>query len=223
MKKIHYLGILLLIASASYTTQGQVQMMNEISITPPTLNNADSDDLTEILQTSLEYPVNSLNRGLQGTEVIQFAISTTGKIEDITVINSVSEEIDKEVILAIQQTSGKWKPGTIDQEPSKMTRELSLLFAIYSLDDMLVTARTHLQKGNKLMFSKNKLERALRQYNKAYALFPNEESVLLARNLCLKALGHTTDTENNKSANMSNDELFISFNEPVTLITAAAE
>jgi TonB family protein len=223
MKKLHYLGILMLIASVSYTTHAQNQMMNEITITPPMLNSANSDDLTELLQTALEYPVNSRNRGLQGTEVIRFSVSTTGTIEDITVINSVSKEIDREVIRAIQTTSGKWEPGTIDQDPLKMNREVSLLFALYSPDDMLITARKNIRKGNKLMYSRNKPERALRYYNMAYALFPNEKSVMLPRNCCLKRLGYPTYTEKNKPAFMLSDEFFMSLVEPITLLTASTE
>jgi TonB family protein len=230
MKNLLYLGFLLLIASTSNTAYSQIQLMNEICISPPTIKNDNPVDLYSFLLSSLEYPVNSLNNKIEGTEVVRFSVSTSGTIEDITVINSVSREIDREIIRVLQNTSGNWEPGTIDGEPLKMVRELSLSFVLDSYKDMLKTAQKFIQKGNRLMYAKNKPGRALHYYNKASILFPNEEGVLIPRKYCLDRLGRTSEAnevnermeflaEQNKSVMVPFGENFISLIEPISPLT----
>jgi len=192
MKTLNSLGLLLLIVSVSYTANAQIQMMNEMSITPPSYKTAAYENLHDFLKASVEYPSRSVKAGLQGTEVIRFSVTPCGNIEDISVINSVSDEIDMEVIRALRKTNGKWEPGTIDGEASKLTGEVSLIFALNSYEDILQDARYYLQTGNSLMFKKNKPEKALYYFGKAYELFPNEESVLLSLGTCLNKLGQTS-------------------------------
>jgi TonB family protein len=227
MKKLYFLGFLLLIVSASYSANAQIQVLNEMSITPPTLQNEEYDNMIDFLENSIEYPVHSINRGQQGTEVIRFSVSDMGTIEDITVINSVSDEIDREVIAALQETNGKWNPGSIDGQPTTMERELALSFVLFSFDNMLNTAKNYLQKGNKLMYVEYKPEKAIKYYNMAYTLFPCESSVLLVRWLCLEKLGRLEDAkevrerlefleQRNRSHKTPVGDEIIAFIEPIT-------
>ena len=63
MKKLYFLGFLLLIVSASYSANAQIQVLNEMSITPPTLQNEEYDNMIDFLENSIEYPVPSVPVG----------------------------------------------------------------------------------------------------------------------------------------------------------------
>lgn len=193
MKKLYFLGVLLLIVSAPYLANAQIQSLNEMSISPPSFQNEEFNNLSTLLQNSLDYPIASINNGLQGKEVIRFSVSSFGTIEDITVINSVSEEIDREVISVILETSGKWKPGSINGQQTKMTKEIALSYVLYSYDDMLKAANNYMQKGNKLMFLKHNPKKAIKYFNQAYTLFPYEPNVLFVRGICLQKLERLDD------------------------------
>jgi len=229
MKKVHIIGLLLLIVTASYTAQAQIQSLDGVSISPPAFNSESSDNLNDYLLSNLEYPYGTFNQGLQGTEVVRFSVTTFGAISNITVLNSVSKEVDREVKRVLQRTGGNWNPGTVNGKPSEMTRELSLAFVLYSYQDMLKTANNHIQRGNKLVFEKNKPERALEYFNKAAKLFPNESSILYMQWYCLDQLDRGTEADavreryeflasQHENKIHKNRNEVISFVDPVTVI-----
>lgn len=220
MKKLHYLGILLLMASASYTALGQSRLMNEMTITPPVYQNTLYNSLNELLQNTLQYPEKSLNFEHQGTEVVRFAISSSGTIENISIINSVSREIDDEVIQVLNSTKGNWKPGTVDGKERTMVKEISLVYALNSIDDLLNTANYYMQKGNKQLIKRDNPEKALKYYEMACSLLPNDPSVLLLKGCCLDQLGLAEDAkinqerisflvENDRTTSFPESEIFL--------------
>ncbi len=196
MKKLFSIGLLLVFISAYYNAFSQNKLLNEMTITPPSFRNEYYENLNVLLRASLEYPSSAIYDGFQGTEVIRFAISDAGEIEDFIVVNSVCEDIDSEVLRVLQNTNGKWDPGAIDGEPTTMVREISVVFALHSIQDMLETAQYYLKKANELMFIKNKPEKALYYYCKAASLFPNNESILIFRGYCFNQLGRTEEASN---------------------------
>lgn len=186
---------MLALAAVICTVNAQVQHLSEMSITPPTFQSGDHDNLAHLIQSSLEYPNKSLYEGIQGTEVIRFTVSGTGTVEHITVINSVSQEIDRVVSRTLEETSGKWKPGTIDGQQTGMDKEIALSFVLYSSENMLKEANYYMLKANRLMFLKDKPGRALEYYNKAFNLYPYDQGVLIAKAFCLQKLGRDEEAE----------------------------
>lgn len=232
MKKLHFLIALLLVAAISGTTNAQKQSINEISISPPNFQNGEYENLTDYLQNTLVYPSTSINAFIEGTEVLRFSVTAAGNIADIEVINSVSEEIDKEVVQALKETSGKWQAGSIDGRAKTMTREVAISFVLNSYDDMLKSANNHMQKGNNLLFNKRKPEKALNYYRKAYTLFPYESGVASVTGLCLERLGRSEEArimwdrieelnQRDGSTLSSKEEELISWLDPVTIIHAS--
>ena len=180
MKNLVFLASMLI----SVFTFAQNQDLNEIKVTAPSFQSNIFESVNDFLTNSVEYPEASKNAGLQGTEVIQFTVSNDGKISDFKVINSVSPEIDIEVIRSLEATNGKWKPGTTDGSPTAMPTEVSLVFFLHSPENLIETAKQYQQKGNTWMYVKNNPEKALKYYNRGIKLLPNEESLLAARILC---------------------------------------
>lgn len=197
MKKLLSSGFILAFISVCFFTFGQNQQLNELSITPPSFHSSYYENINELLEASIEYPVTAINEGRQGTEVIRFVITPNGKIEDFYVLNSVSKEIDETVIRALQTSNGLWNPGMIDEEPSAMVKQVSVTFVRNSLEDMMKTANRYMQKANKRMFILQKPEKALKFYNQAAVLLPNNECVILVQSYCLKKLGYNDEAKKN--------------------------
>jgi tetratricopeptide (TPR) repeat protein len=180
---------MLLTASVAF---GQEQKLNEIKVTAPQFRNEIFHSANDFLEHSVEFPAKSKNAGLQGTEVIQFTVTTEGQVTDFMVINSVSTEIDLEVIRILEVTNGKWTPGTVNGEPVAMTKEVSVVFKNNPATNFAELANKHLQKGNQALFVKNQPEKALKYFNRGITLLPNDETLLVVRGLCKYKLGDET-------------------------------
>ena len=121
-----------------------------------------------------------------GTEVIAFVVTSTGELEDFRVVNSVSKQMDEEMIRVLKETSGSWQPGLFKGEPVKTEYEVAMAF-IPSNFDPVQEAKKYLINGNSLIYKNPR--RALKFINEAYRLLPCCESVLVARSVCKAELG----------------------------------
>jgi TonB family protein len=154
------------------------------------------ESLNDYLNKMVQYPQQSVQCCLQGTEVVEFTVTSTGEVTAFNVINSVCPKIDEEVIRAIKSTGGKWMPGTVNNEPADMKQEISVVFQLCSDREFINRAKQFAQKGNKLLFDQNKPAQALKYFNRAIIYLPSEENLLAARGLCLFNLGDTTGAMN---------------------------
>ncbi len=189
MKNLMYLaGILLAINSF-----GQVREMKDDQVQMPCLNMVSSDypeqNIDDFLRKNVNYPEISVERRIQGTEVIQFTVTPKGRLTKFKVLNSLSPEIDKELYRVLRMTSGKWNPGILEGKPVEMRQEVSINFFIDPIQFIIADAKDYLEKGNKLMYSKNKPRKAIYFYDKGIRLLPNDETLLAARGLCKFKLG----------------------------------
>jgi TonB family protein len=171
---------------------GQEQELNEIQVTAPQFQSEIFYSANDFLEHAVEFPAKSKNAGLQGTEVIQFTVTTDGDITDFIVINSVSPEIDQEVIRILEVTNGKWAPGTVNGKPATMGKEVSVVFKNNPAINFVDLANKHLQKGNQALFIKDQPEKALKHFNQAINFLPNDETLLAVRGLCKYKLGDET-------------------------------
>ena len=170
--------------------------VEEMQITPPKfpakmvlVHGQTAGSIDEYLKQHVLYPARSAHNHVLGTEVIQFEVSPSGTLSSFQVINSVSLEIDQEVIRILETTSGNWVPGTIDGVPSSQVREVSLTFKPNEDYDLVAHAMAFHDQGNRIMFLKKDPKRALKYYNQAIMLLPSEESILAARCCCKCELG----------------------------------
>ncbi len=187
--------IFLVIALIALTGAGQEtdeNYFNESNTTQPRFLGSQSfvnDELTMesvqvYLTKMLEYPQKSLECFQQGTEVVEFIVTADGKPTAFNIVNSVCQEMDEEVIRAIKTTNGKWVPGTVNGKPADLKQEISVIFTIYSYEEYMENAQKIVQKGNHYLFVHNKPKKALKYFNRAITLLPNEECLLVARSLC---------------------------------------
>jgi TonB family protein len=123
MKTKIIFAISMLVATFAF---GQNQDLQEIKVTAPQFRSDLFQNINDFLLSGIEYPVESLKAGDEGTEVIQFVVTPKGNVTDIVVINSVSEIIDLEVKRILEITSGMWTPGAVNGEPVAMEKEISV-------------------------------------------------------------------------------------------------
>ena len=193
MKTTVIIAACILMATVSFAQNPKI---NEIEVTAPKFQSELYQSENDFLNNNVAYPEASKNAGLQGTEVVEFIVTQSGKIKDINVVNSVSPEIDNEVIRLLETTNGKWTPGTTDGNPVNMKTEVSVAFFLHSAENMVKAAKDYQQKGNHWMFEKNNPEKAIKFYNRGIVLLPNEESLLAMRGLCNYQLGNEKEATN---------------------------
>jgi TonB family protein len=174
---------------------GQNQDLQEIKVTAPQFHSELFQNINDFLLSGIEYPVESIKAGNEGTEIIQFVVTPKGNITDIEVINSVSDNIDLEVIRLLEISSGKWIPGTANGEQVAMKKEISIVFKISQKSNFVAQAKSYLIYGNKMLFVKNRPEKALKYFDKSVKLLPNEETLLAVRGLCKYEIGDTVGAQ----------------------------
>jgi len=124
-----------------------------------------------------------------GTVVVEFVVTDNGELKDYRVINSVSDELDQEVIQALEGTRGMWIPGLINGYPAPMKKLVSLVFTPDNGSDLVQAAKEYFNQGNELLYTKENPKRALKYFNEAVRLLPYEKDLLGVRSLCKYRLG----------------------------------
>jgi len=155
-----------------------------INSTVPILLEGKFPTIENYLGKNVTYPAVAVKDLRQGTEVVKFIVSTKGEVSNIEIINSVSNEIDDEVIAALKTTNGMWKPGNNNGIPVAMEKEVSVVFRLedarYSFN---VLGKRYYSKGADFLFNKQNPKNALKFFDKGITLFPNDISMLAIRGL----------------------------------------
>ena len=175
----------------------------EVKVTPPKftgvqnaitiLNEGRVESIQEYLAKNVIYPEEDAKKFNQGTEVVQFTVSTTGEISDFVIINGLSTQIDEEVIGVLQKTSGMWVPGYNNSNPVEMEKEVYVTFKINGIPhplDFKAHGTKYFVKGGDLLLTDNNPKKALKYYDKAVRLIPYDESLLLMRGFARYGVGN---------------------------------
>ncbi len=76
----------------------------------PTFMGGDENTFTRWIAERLVYPAEAKTNGKQGRIILQFVISSTGKLTDVKVLRGVDPTLDKEAVRVVS-SSPLWKPG----------------------------------------------------------------------------------------------------------------
>jgi len=145
--------------------------------------------INDFLSCNIQYPEESLNNSIQGTEVIHFIVSPEGEVTSVNIVNSVSPEIDNEMLRLLKATSGNWVPAKLKGVPIAKEKEISVVFKLEGTEDFVAMARDYAKRGNKKFFTKKEPEKAMKFYDMAINLLPNDDCLLTMRGLCKLELG----------------------------------
>lgn len=199
MKATLSIAISLLMAFFSFAqneTQISQSNISEIKVTPPEFSDhIVTNEKSLIGNYMMENFRTPENNNAQGTEVVQFTVTSKGKVTDFKVINSVSHAIDQEMIRVLKTTIGMWKPGYNNNNPVDMTKEVSMIFYIEkelkkpTVELFKEWAAVSFRKGNKALFENQNTNKALRFFNEGINYLPYDKSLLLLRGVCRYELG----------------------------------
>lgn len=145
------------------------------------------------MSTNIQFPEKAIQNLTQGTCVVQYVVTEKGTLADFKVLNSVSKEIDNEVIRILKTTDGMWTPSLFNnEEPVAMEQEISIAFKNSELGnytDFVVLGRKKFSKGSELFFMKNNPKKALRFYDEGVVLLPKDKGLLLVRGMARYEVG----------------------------------
>lgn len=177
-------------------------MERDIEVSPPVFTGVQQDiqpaqsiSIEGYIADNIQYPKQDLKFRQEGTEVIQFTVKTDGSLSDFEVINSVSSEMDDEIIRILRTTDGMWKPGLNNDGPVAMQREVAVALKISEdgnpehLTDFTEKARSYFMRGSKLLYTKNHPRRALSNLNTGIRFLPYDTNLLVMRGYARYALG----------------------------------
>jgi hypothetical protein len=145
--------------------------------------------ISDYLIKSMEFPEGSMGFGLLGSEVVEFVVTADGGLTDYQVINSISTNIDEEVIRVLKETSGTWTPAIKNGRPVAMKSEVSVVFKPNDNYNLTEIAEKLGEKGAEELLVKMAPKKALKLYSRALLMRPYEEKFLAARSLCKYEMG----------------------------------
>lgn len=103
-------------SSEGKKTKGQDGIIQyyECDQMPTFLNSSDPRKfLEQWVYQYLKYPASAVRDGIQGRVMVEFVIEKDGKVSNVRVVRSVSEELDHEAVKVVA-ASPKWKPGKVN-------------------------------------------------------------------------------------------------------------
>jgi tetratricopeptide (TPR) repeat protein len=135
------------------------------------------------LYTQLTYPLEDLKRKRQGIVLVSFKIKSDGSLDSIIPLEFKSKAAAADLITAIQNTSGFWRPTIIQGNPEAYT----YLVACYYRINNKPKVETEFLKAKK-DFSEKKYEKTIKKCKKALKDFPYDPDIYLLMVRAYKAL-----------------------------------
>lgn len=169
---------------------------NEDETTKPGINNVlepafngttEVPGIKEYIEGNLCLPKIAQTWGVEGTVVVHFKVLPTRDLSEFQVIQSLSPEFDKAVIVALQSTNGMWSPGTIDGRPSSMEKEMIVVFKNEG-SQLYTTAQLNKERADDLL-QEGKYSRAIKLYTKSIGSCPTSEISIYRRGLSKYYIG----------------------------------
>lgn len=77
----------------------------------------------------LKYPAEAVRDGVQGRVMVEFIVNKDGKVSDVRVDRSVSEELDAEAVKVVS-ASPKWKPGKVNGQKVRCSMTIPVEFRL---------------------------------------------------------------------------------------------
>ena len=84
--------------------------------------------LSTFLAANLKYPAEALERGVEGSVVVEFTIGEEGCLEDSRIVSGLGYGCDEEVLRLIEEMPC-WEPGTINKQHVACTYTLRVRFS----------------------------------------------------------------------------------------------
>ncbi len=85
--------------------------------------------MRQYIRTNLQYPKKAKNKNIQGKVYLNFTVSSTGKVKDVKVAQSLDKELDAEAVRIIESMP-LWTPGKQNGIPVAVKQYLPIEFKL---------------------------------------------------------------------------------------------
>jgi periplasmic protein TonB len=89
----------------------------------------DLEKFRDWVQKNLVYPAEAVKNGVQGRVIVQFSISSKGKVVDARVLRGVHDTLDNETLKVIK-SSPDWEPAIQDGKKVKQQFVMPVIFSL---------------------------------------------------------------------------------------------
>lgn len=126
MKKIIFLLLFVFVAVAGYSQTDSVQINSKDRVTMPNFPGG-IDGLISFLSSNIKYPQDAIKNKISGKVLIQFILSPTGKVEEVTVLESLSPSCDAEAVRVVKSMPD-WTPAEYKGKKIKIIQSIPISF-----------------------------------------------------------------------------------------------
>ncbi|GGG21759.1 M56 family metallopeptidase [Pontibacter amylolyticus] len=95
----------------------------------PQFNGGESE-MIKFLGRNIRYPKNAQEVGVEGLVVLSFVVDKNGGLQDITILKTLHESLDKEALRVVEKMQGQWSPGRQNGVVVPVRYTLPIRFAI---------------------------------------------------------------------------------------------
>lgn len=105
----------------------RVYSINDVDVKPEFPGGMEA--LSRYISSNIQYPARAVEDGVQGRVIVQFTISRTGKIENVSIVRGRHPALDKEAIRVVKSMPD-WKPGRKDGRTLNVQYSLPVTFQL---------------------------------------------------------------------------------------------
>jgi tetratricopeptide (TPR) repeat protein len=120
------------------------------------------EDLTTFLRKNTKYPLSALQNNIEGDVILSFVIRKDGKLDSLLAISSPDMVLSRSAFDSFKLTDGKWSP-TVDNNVPVDKKYLVVFRYRMSMN----VRPTDYKADADDYFKKQKLDKALKNYNRA--------------------------------------------------------
>ncbi len=137
--------------------------------------------IKDFIEENLRTPLDAQKWRIEGVVVIRFNVLPTRDLSEFQVIQSVCSSFDEAVMDVLEASNGMWKPGTINDLPVPMEKEVTVIYTTEGTQ-MYTTAQLNKNKADKLL-KEGKYSRAIKRYTKTIESYPIDDLTIYRRGL----------------------------------------
>ena len=87
-------------------------------------------EMMKFLGRNIRYPKDAQEAGTEGLVVLSFVVDKNGGLQDIAIVKSLHESLDKEALRVVEKMSGQWTPGSQNGKIVSVRYTLPVRFSI---------------------------------------------------------------------------------------------
>ncbi|MDO6390270.1 M56 family metallopeptidase [Pontibacter sp. BT731] len=92
--------------------------------------NGGEAEMMKFMGRNIRYPKDAQEVGVEGLVVLSFVVDKNGGLQDITILKTLHESLDKEALRVVEKMQGQWSPGRQNGVVVPVRYTLPVRFAI---------------------------------------------------------------------------------------------